>query len=230
MPGTRLCTRLSLDDFLSFNGPTGIIVAPDDSRANFLHHIGLSERTYRHRMLYRRMKREAVAGMERLFESRKSLEAEYVDDETIQPPFSVAHISECAFRRQVTKIYETASNKTRGIYDLTWTQDEGNWVIRWMLWRVLQRRQVRSSHTLSSSGETECSATSTCDSSVVDSVQTVTTSPFWAANPALTSHDPSDSEDWDDTVPVKAEKQHSLRPSLPAEKGGGFWAHVMDTT
>jgi hypothetical protein len=56
MRGTRLCTALTSDDFLCFNGPTGITVEPNDTRGNFFLHLGLKETNFRHRQIYNRMK------------------------------------------------------------------------------------------------------------------------------------------------------------------------------
>lgn len=55
MPTSRLCNHLSLDDFVFLN-PTGVSLAPDDTRTNFFLHIGLQENIYRHRLIYRKMK------------------------------------------------------------------------------------------------------------------------------------------------------------------------------
>jgi hypothetical protein len=52
----RLCARLSPDDFLTFDGPTGESINPDSPRGDFFLHLGLHERNYRHRALYRKMK------------------------------------------------------------------------------------------------------------------------------------------------------------------------------
>ncbi len=56
LPGTKLCARLSLDDFLCFEVLTDVAPTPDDSRSTFFYHLGLQETCYRHRMLYSKMK------------------------------------------------------------------------------------------------------------------------------------------------------------------------------
>jgi hypothetical protein len=52
----RLCSRLSPEDFLNFDGPTGLSASPGSPRCDFFLHLGLHETTYRHRVLYRKMK------------------------------------------------------------------------------------------------------------------------------------------------------------------------------
>lgn len=228
----RLCSRLSMDDFLSFDGPTGTAVGPDGTRSDFFLHLGLSERNHRHRILYRRMKQEAKAGMERLFDTRKCLQPELVDDESVQAPYNLKQITEWAFQREIEKVYECASSRTRGIYDIIHTGEGNNWVIRWMLWRVVQAAQDRVSRATSSGGETDCSMLTTCSTATdYPSVRTDETSPaYW---PSMVSpHDFSDSEDWDTSeVKHKVVRDEFVfkKPRIPTTPSK-FWAHVMDNT
>ena len=231
--GKRLCSRLSMDDFLSFDGPTGVAVVPDGTRSEFFLHLGLSERNHRHRILYRRMKQEAKAGMERLFGTRKCLQPELVDDESVQAPYNLKQITEWAFQREVDRVYEDASPRTRGIYDIIRTGDGSNWVIRWMLWRVVQAAQDRVARATSSGGETDHSTTLTTCSTATDyrSVRTDRASPaYWAS--MVSPHDYSDSEDWDTSEgksKVVRDEAVFKKPRLPTTPSK-FWAHVMDNT
>lgn len=233
MTSKRLCTRLSDDDFLSFDGPTGVTVEPDGPRSDFFHHLGLREHNHRHRMLYRRMKQEAKAGMNRLFETRKSLRPDIVDDESVQPPYSLKQISELAFQRQLEAIYQLASKQTQGFYEINRQEDGINWVIRWMLWRVIQARQNQEIRSASSSSgaETDCSMLSTCSTVIeysIPSVQTEQFSPTWWMSKSASPHTFSDSEDW---------KERDAKPSVIPEgvvqksnpRKRTYWDHVMDT-
>lgn len=228
----RLCSRLSMDDFLSFDGPTGISVGPDGTRSDFFLHLGLSEPNNRHRNIYRRMKQEAKAGMDRLFGTRKCLQPELVDDESVQAPYNLKQITEWAFQREVGHIYENASTRTKGIYDIIRTSNGSNWVIRWMLWRVIQAAQDRTARATSSGGETECSMLTTCSTATdYPSVRTDDTSPlYWPS--VVTPCDLSDSEDWDVCkVKPKVVRDEFVfkKPRLPTTPSK-FWADVMDNT
>ncbi|KAI5361954.1 hypothetical protein Slin15195_G056030 [Septoria linicola] len=233
MPGTKLCSRLSLDDFLCFNGPTGVTVAHDDSRSNFFHHLGLQENSYRHRMLYSKMKQEAKAGMQRLFDSPYSLASDIMQDKTVAPPYSVNQMSEVAFQQEVKNIYARASRSTRGIYDLTRTDNGQNWVIRWMLWHVIQGRESQVARVTSSAGETDCSASSSYSAKMEwspASYSTARTSPTWVTA-TVSPYDCSDSEDWDIDyqVQVKIKKESTIAESKAPHtpRKSAFWDHVM---
>ena len=234
----RLCAQLSLDDFLSFDGFTGLTVAPDDTRRNFFRHLGLQERNHRHRLIYRRMKREARVAMQRLFDSRKCLRPELVDDETVVLPYRLDQIAESSFQQEVEKIYKTASRQTRGIYDLTNTGDGRHWVIRWMLWRVVRQCEKREWQASSSGAETDSSMLSTCSTATdYPSVRTEHfsppySSPTWMMS-GLTPHDYSDSEDWEEPEPkvikMDPDEHVFLKPAIPSRKTA-FWDHVMGNT
>ncbi|KAK4502488.1 hypothetical protein PRZ48_005913 [Zasmidium cellare] len=231
MTSKRLCARLSDDDFLSFDGPTGVTVEPDGPRRDFLHHVGLREHNYRHMMLYRKMKQEAKAGMNRLFETRKSLQAELVDDETVQPPFSLTQITDFAFQREVQTIYQMASKQTRGFYEINRQPDGLNWVIHWMLWRVIRSAQTQELSSASSGAETDCSMLSTCSTAMeysIPSVRTEQPSPRWWLNSSLSPHTFSDSEDV-----VERDVKPKLEPGTESHKLNprkrSYWDHVMDT-
>ena len=56
MPPQPLSLRLSLDDFVLTDGPTGVVVAPNESKHNFFRHLGLSQSNYMHQVLYEKMK------------------------------------------------------------------------------------------------------------------------------------------------------------------------------
>lgn len=226
----RLCDHLSLDDFLSFDGPTGVTVAPDDTRENFFLHLGLDNHNYRHRLLYKKMKQEARAGMRRLFETRDCLHPHLVHDETVSIPYSLEQITELAFRGEVGNIYEKASKQTREFYAIIGSGDGSNWAIRWMLWRVVQSAQRRSleaqpnNHDL----ETECTPSSV-GSTVMDfpspTAETEQTSPMCWISP----REASDAEPWTPSQTVVKPD-----PDMPFHKPDiarhGFWEHVMNDT
>jgi len=160
--------QLSDDDFLSFDGPTGAVVALDDSRQTFFHHLGLREDVWDHKVIYWRMKKEAKSAMERLFASRRSLRAEIMEDESIIAPFDVDQISELAFQEQVEMIYKTASPKTLSWYSMMDIGDGKNWVIRWMLWRVLRKAAVPDLKKENSASERDSLCPFTTPSTVAD--------------------------------------------------------------
>lgn len=234
MSDTKLCSLLSLDDFLCFNGPTGVVVAQDDSRTNFFHHLGLQENAYRHRMLYRKMKEEAKVGMRRLFGDPKSLDQSVARGKTVTPPYSVSQMSELAFQREVENIYENASRQTRGIYDLTRTVNGHNWVIRWMLWHVIQARHAGENRAASSAGEEDRSVTSPCspgmDWSPASCCDPVRSKAAWIKT-VVTQYETSDSEDWDIDYPTLVKSTsgkattHLETPTTPRKSV--FWDHVM---
>ncbi|CAK4020854.1 Hypothetical predicted protein [Lecanosticta acicola] len=238
MTEMRLCTQLSLDDFLCIDGLTGVTVLPDDTRRNFFRHLGLQEHNYRHRLLYRRMKQEARVAMQRLFDTRDSLRPELIDDETVTVPYRLDQIAETAFQVQVEEIYRTASRQTRGIYDLTNTGDGRHWVIRWMLWRIVRQSEGQDYQATSSGAESDYSMLSTCSTATdYPSVRTDHLSPPWSSPlwmpSRLTPHDYSDSEDWEEPPPkaikLDPDDRVFIKPAMPTPKTA-YWDHVMGNT
>lgn len=139
-------------------------------------------------------------------------------------------MSEAAFQREVETIYHNACRQTKGIYRLTQADNGQNWVIRWMLWHVLQDEGLRAT---SSSGETDRSITSPQSAKMAWSPQsysTAKTSPTWTT--VTTSlHDVSDSDEWDAEyeVKVKVKKEACAEePKTPeTPRKSAFWDHVM---
>ncbi|KAM3416910.1 hypothetical protein BST61_g8498 [Cercospora zeina] len=216
MTGARLCSLLSLDDFLSFDGPTGVMVAQNDSRTNFFHHLGMSETTYRHRVLYRKMKQEAKAGMRRLFGDPRSLDQSAARGKTVTPPYTVTQI------------------QTRGIYEITRPANGQNWVIRWMLWHVIQARHAEENRATSSAGEDGRSVSSPNSACVgwspASSDGPMRTKAAWTKT-VVTQYDTSDSEDWENDyqthvkIHPKDTRAHLEIPTTP--RRSVFWDHVM---
>jgi len=229
MSTSRLCDHLSLDDFVFLN-PTGVSLSPDDTRSNFFKHVGLEETIYRHRLIYRKMKTEARAGMERLFSTRKSLQPELMDNPHVQPPYNLLQITESAFQQQVERIYECSSKQTRGIYDIVGGSN-GNWAIRWMLWRVIQSRLAQEVRATSSGADTTCSSMwSASTKSSVAGPPTPHTGPTCFT--ITSAYDLSDSEGWDDLEPrikiIKEDPDVAYRK--PTNRGrNSFWSDVMNT-
>ncbi|KAJ8605968.1 hypothetical protein MRB53_041261 [Persea americana] len=130
--------------------------------------------------------------MNRLFETRKSLQTELIDDDTVQPPFSLTQITDFAFQREVQTIYQLASKQTRGFYDINRQADGLNWVIHWMLWRVIRSAQNLEIVSASSGAETDCSMLSTCSTAMeysIPSVRTEQPSPrWWAEQQSVAAH------------------------------------------
>lgn len=223
--------RLSDDDFLSFDGPTGVTVEPDGPRGDFFHHLGLREHNCRHIQLYRKMKQEAKAGMARLFDTRKSLQPELIDDESVQPPYSLTQITEFAFQRQVEAIYQLSSKQTHGFYEINRQEDGTNWVIRWMLWRVIRARHSLEIQAAGGGAETDCSMLSTCSTAMeysIPSVQTEQASPKWWLADSASPHQFSDSEDWEDRE-VKPKIEPGVTSPNRNPRKRSYWDHVMDT-
>lgn len=175
---------------------------------------------------------EAKAAMQRLSENPDSLDSSIIGA-AVKPPYSVNQMSEAAFQREVETIYRTACKQTRGIYNLTQADNGQNWVIRWMLWHVLQARQDEDLRATSSAGETDCSAASPQSAKLAwspRSYSTAKTSPMYTT--ATTSlHDTSDSDDWDAEYEVKVRVKRESRaeeaktPETPRKSA--FWDHVM---
>lgn len=170
--------------------------------------------------------------MERLFSTRKSLQPELIRDLHIVPPYNLTQITESAFQREVEKIYEASSKQTRGIYDIV-GGNNGNWAIRWMLWHVVQGRLAEEVQATSSGADNECSRPSTCTSAMRGSflgLQTPQTSP--ACYTIRSSHDYSDSDDWEygesKVTIIKQENDASYhKPAITGRSS--FWADVMNT-
>ncbi|KAF2215385.1 hypothetical protein CERZMDRAFT_56957 [Cercospora zeae-maydis SCOH1-5] len=236
MTDARLCSLLTLDDFLCFDGPTGVVVAQDDSRTSFFHHLGLQENTYRHRVLYRKMKAEAKAGMRRLFSDPRSLDQSVARGKTITPPYTVKQLSELAFQREVENIYHNASRQTRGIYDITRTANGHNWVIRWMLWHVIQAQHADEHRATSSAGEDDRSVTSPCsdatcmDWSPANSDGLMRSKVPWTKT-VVTQYETSDSEDWENDyqtrIQITSRKPRGRLDTPTTPRKPTFWDHVM---
>lgn len=158
---------------------------------------------------------------------------ELVGDRHVVPPFNLVQITESAFQQQVEKIYEASSRQTRGIYDIVGGSN-GNWAIRWMLWRVIQTRLAEEVRATSSGADTTCSMPSMCSSSSskysLPSLQTPRTSSTCYA--ITSSQYGSDSEGWDDVETkirvIKKEHDDSWSKS-PNLGRNSFWMDVMNT-
>jgi hypothetical protein len=170
--------------------------------------------------------------MERLFKSRKSLQPELMDDASVRPPFSLTQITETAFQRQVEKIYRLASSQTRGIYDLTKTEHAGNWVIRWMLWRVVQARQRQHQRRLARHRRLHDSPMSV--NSDVRTSNTKIDSPLSTFSPHHPFEDEDEDEDDDNSEAddwwqgeMKPEREMRAR-AAKAHRRSRYWEHVLN--
>lgn len=170
--------------------------------------------------------------MSRLFSTRKSLQPELVGNPHVVPPYNLLQITECAFQQEVQRIYEGSSKQTRGIYDIVGGSN-GNWAIRWMLWRVIQSRLAEEAHENSRGADLTCSRPSTTCSSATKSSFAGPQTPHTSSTCyTITSYDYSDSEGWDDAETkikiIKEEPDVSYRKS--SSRGhNSFWADVMNT-
>lgn len=52
----------------------------------------------------------------------------------------VHDIREDAFAATIREVYHSASPQTRCMYDIVGNPSDDNWIIRWMLWHVIQGR------------------------------------------------------------------------------------------
>lgn len=162
MPVPQLESRLSLGDFLITPGFTGEPTPRTGSRSEFFRNLGLEEKCFPHRYLYDDMKKEVKRGMERLFSTRDSLRPEFAANLTVQPPYGLHQISEPAFLRQVGAIYRRARRRTRGVFELVQVPGEpDNWVISWLLCRVIKTRWNNTYGRLHESEAVEAPAAST---------------------------------------------------------------------
>ena len=59
-------------------------------------------------------------------------------------PFSANQFSESAFANAVQSIVNIASSQTRGLYERGASQDQPNWVARWILYHVCRYRDGRN--------------------------------------------------------------------------------------
>ncbi|KAF2234019.1 hypothetical protein EV356DRAFT_533315 [Viridothelium virens] len=116
-------------------------VAPSKSKGEFFAQLGLSEHFEKHRVLYERMKSEAIQGRDRVNRDPMSLAPQYQGRPDIRPPYEASHITETAKHREILRIYNLSSSYTRPWYDLGRYQEganEENWIIRWLLWHVFR--------------------------------------------------------------------------------------------
>jgi hypothetical protein len=173
---------------------------------------------------------EAKAGMKRLLESRASLHPELIPDENIVPPFKLTQMTEIAFQREIETIYNTASRSTKGIYDIIDDQ-HGSWVIRWMLWRVIQARLAEEARALNSGTETDVSipACSPAVEYALPTPQSVKKSPE-SRTSFYSPYDYSDSEDWDKpdaNVKIKADPDAMPSREIKQAEQRKFWNDVL---
>ncbi|KAK4554924.1 hypothetical protein LTR86_008072 [Recurvomyces mirabilis] len=154
-PCVPLGYRLSLDDF-SWNGPTGIAAVPGEGKLSFMLRLGFDARVAYHEQLFEEMKAEAKTGCEDLLGNHE--------------------ITPQAVSRAEHSIFAKASPRTKIVYELV-SDDQDNWVIRWMLWHCIEEH-VNSSCSLwsksqsrpPSSQSTTPSSSNTTRPSPVDSV------------------------------------------------------------
>lgn len=67
----------------------------------------------------------------------EALLPELRDDTLVGPPYSIHDIREDAFQQAALRVYQTACAETQSIYALVGSEED-NWVVRWMLWHVIE--------------------------------------------------------------------------------------------
>ncbi|KAK8213659.1 hypothetical protein IWZ01DRAFT_539588 [Phyllosticta capitalensis] len=122
-------------------------LAPSKTKGDFFRRLGLREDCPAHKELYELMKEEAAEGRRRTSQDPSNLVPQCRADPTVQPPYSSNQITETAMHREVLNVYQSASERTRPLYDLGHYMDgrnEDNWIIRWLLWHVFRYRDNRN--------------------------------------------------------------------------------------
>ncbi|KAI9714377.1 MAG: hypothetical protein M1820_000338 [Bogoriella megaspora] len=116
-------------------------LAPSKSKKEFFERLNLSEHNEEHEDLYNAMKLEAANGRDRINRNPESLASQDRDSGEIQMPYEARWITETAKHREILRIYNTASSRTRAWYDkgryMTGGNEE-NWIVRWLLWHVFR--------------------------------------------------------------------------------------------
>ena len=169
--------------------------------------------------------------MKRLFSDRESLRPNLTENTSIIPPFTLQQISELAFQRQVDTIYDSAVLKTKGLYSLVHT-DDGNWVIRWMLWRAINAEQYRQRREASGGGSggqihIRPSASPVATDASNTTAQTQNTS-SWLSNNDTLSTEISDFESMDeDEESATAARRAKMDQSAPPSRVS-YWDPVVE--
>jgi hypothetical protein len=135
-----------------------------------------------------------------------------------------------AFQQEVERIYNTASVSTKGIYDIVGGPN-GNWVIRWMLWRVIQARLTDETRASSSGTDTDASIPvySPPAEYSLPTPQSNNTSPK-RSSIRYSAYDSSDSEDWGEhgtKVTIKPEPDSVILPKPQHYQRRSYWENVL---
>nr|POE54325.1 hypothetical protein CFP56_41264 [Quercus suber] len=131
MSAAPLGSRLSLADFLCITSSFAVPAELTDPKAVFLERVGLKDDCYTHQQIFDQMVDDALRALE---QSKPRIYREQFD--------------QAVFERVAVLVYQLASNATLPLYDLMGGQDD-NWVTRWLLWHVMDRRPGDYSDTTS---------------------------------------------------------------------------------
>lgn len=82
------------------------------------------------------LQKDARQSRDSLCYDPKALLAELEGVSSIKPPYLLPQIREDVFLAAIRDIYRKANCETQSIYALVGTEED-NWVIRWMLWNVI---------------------------------------------------------------------------------------------
>lgn len=141
-------------------------LAPSEAKSHFMERLGLDESNEADQFLYQsmmvslqrrslnagpnihRLQLEAAAGYRRICDNRAALLWKLRDDVAMQPPFTFCQIREEALLTEIRYIYDSATPRTKVVYDLAGrsegTEPHDNWVIRWLLWHAFRYRDSRN--------------------------------------------------------------------------------------
>ncbi|KXS98468.1 hypothetical protein AC578_8063 [Pseudocercospora eumusae] len=107
--------------------------------AEFFHLCGLDKGSGNGQHTYQLMREEAVAGIDRMTLTARSTPGAtgaQMDGRTIL----ASMLCESAIRLEIQRIWQFAHPETKAVYDHGSAGNEENWIIRWLLWQEIVRR------------------------------------------------------------------------------------------
>ncbi|KAF7192265.1 hypothetical protein HII31_06297 [Pseudocercospora fuligena] len=109
------------------------------SEADFFNLCGLEPSSDHGQQTYQLMREEAIAGIDRMTLTARSTPettGPQIDGHTILAPM----LSESAIRLEIQRIWQFAQPETKTVYERGSAGNEENWIIRWLLWQEIVRR------------------------------------------------------------------------------------------
>ncbi|KXT18650.1 hypothetical protein AC579_9822 [Pseudocercospora musae] len=111
--------------------------------AEFFTLCGLDRGSGNGQQTYQLMREEAVAGIDRMTLTARSTPG--VTGPQINGHIILASmLSESAIRHEIHRIWQFAHPETKAVYERGGAGNEENWIIRWLLWQEIVRRDGSS--------------------------------------------------------------------------------------